>query len=316
MTTAAATTLPAPGLHHGVPFDVYASWPAVSSSSVLKRMRRSAQYAKATEGQDVGGTPDTAIGNAFHHLLLEPERFASRFVVAGTCEATVKSTGAPCRLNGSRFVSGGWYCGTKGHAPAVAVDAPADERTILDGDDLARATALADAVRADPHASEVLRLAPMREVSLVWIDRWTRLPCKGRVDVFGHGQGRVRLWDVKKSARAHPDEFEREILKRGWHQQIAHYDSGLRALGLTPDEVGFIVVHDCKADDVHEVGVYDLVTDALELGREKNEKALAEYAACLRANRWPGWGRRPVSVPTYALARDEDDVEENNQGGD
>ena len=304
-------TLPKDGIHEGVPFDEYHAWKAVGNSSVLRRMRRSALYTKAMEGRpDEESTADQVIGQAVHALVLEPDRYAERFVELTRCAAIRAKDGQRCENPGTKIgADGECFCGVHGKGVSSS-----DARIALTEDQVNRADAMANAVVQDDEARKILARCTTREVSLLWTDPATGLRCKGRADLWAADPFDAYLWELKKSARAHPTAFPREILTRGYHSQLAWYDTGARVLGFTPSSVGLIVVHDAAKDDVHEVGTYDLIADALELGREVNRRALDEYAACVREGKWPGWGRRPLSVPNWALGIEDEDEQEVTNG--
>lgn len=304
--TGAAFPLPADGLH-SVDYATYSSWDAVGNTSVLKKMRRSPLYCHETRGKDAGSSDAKDAGRALHALLLDPGSFNEQFVIGGRCVGVTEKNG-PCKSNGSVIVSGRSYCGT--HVKALG-EVEKDPRTPLTQEEVARLRRMVDAIHGDADACKILDACTEREVSILWTDKRTGLRCKGRADLFGEYPTGAFLWEVKKSIHAHPDGFEREILRLGYHLQLAWYDAGLRALGFYPECVGILAVNDCKGDDVHEVGVYDLIADALELGREKNRATLDEYAECVRSGKWRGFGRRPISVPTYALGVMDDESNDN-----
>ena len=303
---APASRWPEPGIHLGVPFADYHALKAVSNSGTLKKMRRSALYFDRTRGADSPDTADRRIGRAVHTLALEPNQFYARFAVLGKCAGLTKTSG-PCRYNASVIVGGVGYCGT--HAPEGVEPDALDP---LSDDQAERARAMADAVWADEDAAALLRRCPLTEVSVVWIDETTGLLCKGRIDRLGESNpiSATEFVDLKKSRAAHPDTFAREMLKMGYHTQLAWYGAGLRANGVGDMTPTIVAVNDAAGDDVHEVGVYPLIVDALMLGHESNQRVLAEYAECVRTGRWPGFGTRPLSVPGWALMANPDDVDE------
>ncbi len=299
------------GIHDGVPFKTYLEIPAVSNSGVLNRMKRSAAYCRATEGEDFKATKDMRTGSAVNDLVLVPDLYPERFRILQRCIATL-GNGGLCKNTGQLLHGGRGYCGV--HAPKGG-EVDATDLILIDEKQDRRARDMADAVLADADAAEVLRLCPRREVTLLWTHEATGIRCKGRVDLFGDSPMNAQAWDLKKSVKATPDEFSREILKRGYHSQAAWYDDGLRTLGIYVETWGLIVVNDQAADDVHEVGTYPLMADALELGREQNRALFATYAECKRTGVWRGFGRQPLSVPAWALAdRDDDDNEAGADG--
>lgn len=292
------------GVHLGVPFAAYLSIPAVSNSGSLARIRRSAAFYYANLGADRDSTPDMRVGSVVNDLVLCPDVFESRIVVCGPCCGTLVKGGL-CGNNGKVVVGGRSYCGK--HAPEGAEP---DPRITVTEEQLARAQDMATAVLTDPDASALLKRCGLREVTLLWTDPATGLRCKGRVDAVEETTSPFELpkmLDLKKSIKAHPDHFPSEIQKRNYHGQLAFYDSGWHALTGTHTEPHIIAVNDVKGDDVHEVGTYQIIADAIEAGRDANRKALAKIKACQDSGQYPGFGARPMSIPAWALGADDED---------
>ncbi len=305
-----AATLP-DGIHLDVPFADYVAIDAVSNSGALAKMRRSPLYYLKTRGEETPGTPAMQSGNAVNDLVLQPDRFDERLVVAGRCVATL-AKGGVCTKNGSKVIDGLSYCGT--HADETA---EADPRITLTPEQFRRAKDMAAAVLSDEDAAPLLLRCKLREVTLVWTDRATGLRCKGRIDAIEDGTANPfvlpKMLDLKKSRKARPSDFPGEIMRRGYHAQLAWYDTGYHAITGIHTEPYIVAVNDQPGDDVHEVGTYQIIADAIEAGRDANRKTLALIRKCLDENRYPGFGALPLSIPAWGLANDEDDADEAEQ---
>lgn len=306
-------TLP-DGIHLDVPFSDYLAIDAVSNSGDLSRVRRSAAYYHAMKGKDTGGSsPAMRVGSLVNDFVLVPHLALSRFVVAGDCGATLKN-GNECGNAGRVVVDGESYCGK--HAP----DSAPDDMILVTEEQVRRAQDMADAVLDDEDAAALLNRCGLREVTMLWTDRATGLRCKGRVDAIEDGTVNPfrlpAMLDLKKSMYAHPDRFPSEVMRRGYHQQLAFYDSGYHTITGLHTEPYIVAVNDQKGDDVHEVGTYQIIADAIEAGRDANRKALAFIKKCQDEGRYPGFGARPMSIPAWAMGDDEDDGDEPSEGGD
>lgn len=305
----------ADGVHLGVPFADYLAIDAISNSGALKKMRRSAAYYHATKGADDNETEAMRVGSVLNDLVLCPDVFDSRIVVCGDCCATLVKGGL-CGNSGKIVVDGLSYC--RKHAPDGAEP---DPRITVTQDQLDRAQDMADAIRGDPDASALLARCDLREVTLIWTDPATGLRCKGRIDAI---EGKCAdpfnlpaMLDLKKSAKAHPERFEREIMDRGYHAQLAFYDDGWRVLTGTYTAPYIVAVNDQKGDDVHEVGTYQIIADAIESGRESNRALLTLIQKCQDEGRWPGFGARPMSIPAWAIGdHDDEDGDGTSEGGE
>ena len=297
------------GIHTGIDFAAYLAIDAVSNSGALAKMRRSPLYYKMTKDTPTEGTEAMRVGNAVNDLVLQPAQFSRRLVVSSRCVATM-AKGGVCPNPGTSIRDGLSYCGK--HAPA---DGATDERIIITDDQFKRAKDMADAVLSDTDAAALLTRCSSREVAIVWTDPATGLRCKGRIDALEDGAPNPfalpKMLDLKKSIKARPSDFPAEIMRRNYHGQLAWYDTGYHALTGVHTEPWIVAVNDQKADDVHEVGVYQIIADAIEAGREANRKTLALVKKCHDENRWPGFGTMPMSIPAWGLgAEDEDDITE------
>lgn len=312
MTT---TTDIADGIHPGLPFDEYLAIDAVSNSGALNRMRRSPLYYRMTRGTESEGTKDTRIGNAVNDLVLQPAEFDKRLVVAGRCCATL-AKGGVCSKSGSVVVDGRSLCGT--HYDAER-DGEPDPRILVTDEQMRRARNMAAAVLSDENAAPLLARCRLREVSLVWTDERTGLRCKGRIDALQDGTPNPfqlpALIDLKKSRKARPSDFPGEIMRRNYHGQLAWYDTGHHVLTGLHVEPWIIAVNDQTGDDVHEVGTYQIIADAIEAGREANRKTLALIKKCRDEDRYPGFGSMPMSIPAWAMAADDDDADDDGVDG-
>lgn len=109
---------------------------------------------------------------------------------------------------------------------------------------------------------------------------------------------------------AAPDALARKMVADGWHIQAAMAERGLNV--LDPQTAGrrcylFVVQEDTKP---YALSVVEIGEGALTLGRKLLDQAADIWAACMKANRWPGYPL-DVEVPqipgwyeTQTLARE------------
>lgn len=78
------------------------------------------------------------------------------------------------------------------------------------------------------------------------------------------------------------------------------YLDGLNTLAPHDRKFVFVAV---EKEPPYAVAVYELEEDALQLGRDDYQKHLAQYAECVKTNRWPGYGDGMdyVSLPSWAF---------------
>ncbi|MFU2053306.1 PD-(D/E)XK nuclease-like domain-containing protein [Bordetella hinzii] len=169
-----------------------------------------------------------------------------------------------------------------------------------------RETALrqAESVRRLPDVAEALA-AGRPEVSAYWIDPDTGVLCRCRPDwVHPAGESGVILLDVKTYSDASPAEFARQIARKRYHVQDAFYSDGFaRASGL--DVLAFVFVA-VETEWPFAASAVMLDEPGKRQGAIDMRRDLTTYAACLKANDWPGHGAaiHQVSMPAWALTNE------------
>lgn len=98
-----------PGLYPNVDNDVYQALDCASNSRLTRMIKSAAHCRQAIDFPD-DPTPALILGDAFDCLLLTPDQFDSRIVVAGKCGAT-KKDGCDCGNPGKFMIDGQWRCG-------------------------------------------------------------------------------------------------------------------------------------------------------------------------------------------------------------
>lgn len=227
---------PAPGIYHGKSFEEYASWKAVNSGVVKWGLISPKHCAAALNGEIKSeDTKDRRLGRAIHCMLLEPDEFGERFVIAGRCEGVFKSgenKGQRCGAPGKYFIGGQWACGKHG-----ASDAQSEFETLTE-DEARRVRGAVDAVKHLPDEVRPMVSRPgWTEVSIVWEHKGIKL--KGRLDRYSEGK-RPLIIDVKKMqvGKGQREECQKAILRWGYHIQAAIYVKGIEALsGVRPEFV-------------------------------------------------------------------------------
>ena len=113
--------------------------------------------------------------------------------------------------------------------------------------------------------------------------------------------------DYKTTADASPAGVQKAIEKYSYHQQDALYCKGIEAAGLVTGSVRFLFVFQQKTPP-YLVTVRELTDGDREIGRARNERALAVYAECERTGEWPDWTGPTddipfINLPTWAAIR-------------
>lgn len=256
-------------------YEDYAAIQAINWST-LKHMRESPAHYRAAQSAPL--TPDTdalILGRVAHMALWEPDRLLTDVVA--------------------------WDGGTR---RGKAWDAFKEEhagKDIIRSRDLEPIRRMADAVRSHPAAGPILKAAGKGEQTITWTDTRTKLPCKARIDWLTDDGDLV---DVKTTADLSPVGFSRAVHRYGYHGQLAHYWSGCIANGLRVRRALIIAV---EKTEPYDVVVYQLENGAPEgalfVGRQMRDELLAELAACIDTDTWPGRSTtiEPLDLPRYAL---------------
>jgi len=272
-------TVPAVGLHRGMPSEVYHSVDAVSSSR-LKLLRRSPAHLAQERVNPTPATEAMILGEAIHYAVLEPDAFIERYAAMPKVDGRTK----------------------EGKAIKAEFEQANQGKAILSYDDYARCLAVSDAVAAHSKAWALLERADMREVSGFWNDPLTGLFCKLRSDAVCSGIS--TMFDIKSTNDASRVEFERSIFQYGYHRQGAHYIDGMAVLGHKIDHYAIIAV---EKQAPFAVAVYRLKNEVLQLGRKENIQLMELWKRCEDSGEWPGYPEQitDIGIPQWAINQTE-----------
>lgn len=138
------------------------------------------------------------------------------------------------------------------------------------------------------------------EQTLVWQDVGTW--CRSRLDWLAND--RTLILDYKTTGgSAHPSDWTRSgIENMGGDIQAAFYTRGLRCAKNVDAKFVFMVQ---EIDPPYPVSFIGMPPSFLALGDQKVNAAIAQWADCLRTDKWPAYPNRIVypEAPAYAEAR-------------
>jgi hypothetical protein len=308
-TNEESAELPPPGVHEGVPFDLYCQWPALNQS-VVKHGRRSMRHLKAAlDGMLEKGQSDAQrMGRALHCKLLEPDVFDKEWVTSEGCCATLasgKNKGNPCGKTATLYEASTqhWFCGT--HAKGKEVVEPTNMLSWEQMDDI---DAMCDAMKADP-AIALLRQQGGREVSVVWeVDG---RPAKARLDKLSEAAGGwpptiVDLKKVRVGGGAE-EAFLRAAVDYGYDIQAAWYQDAVHA--TTGERPVFVWVA-VEEEYPYAINVLQASQSMVDFGRERYEWVLERMAQCEKVEHWPGYMRgtraKKVDMPPWFVERERE----------
>lgn len=261
----------APGLHQGVPDDVYhARKLYVVNKTGIDRVNQSPAHFKVwVEGGVVRESPALDFGQAFHCATLEPAVFAERYAV--------EPDFGDCRYKDNKTARDTWRAKN------------AFKRS-LSGEHSDAITAMAASVRAHPIAGKLL-VGGVPELTVLWNDEATGLPCKSRADYYVADKQLVV--DLKTTLDASEREFKRSVVSYRYHVQDALYRSGFAAVGAPIQHFIFVAV---EKTPPYAVAVYALDADAVAAGFAAARKNINTLSDCVRFDRWPSYSDHIVTL--------------------
>ena len=269
-----------PGSYYAdVPNEVYHSMSGISKSGLDLINRSPAHYAHR-----VARAPsrNMEMGTAIHTALLEPERFATDYMLLREVKDRRTS------------------------AYKEAVKVYGSERT-LTGPEADKVAGMQEAVYANPHARKLLESDGWRELSGMANDPETGATCRHRFDLLTVDGIAV---DVKKTQDARPEAFQRSVYNYRYHVQAAFYAD--QYYWITGNRLKGFMFLAIEEEMPHGVQVYYLDDSSLAIGREEYRADLARYARCITDSDWPAYDSRPslLSLPDWVLSRYENDLED------
>ena len=169
---------------------------------------------------------------------------------------------------------------------------------LLTDSDYRLAKGMAEAVRANPDAAELLTSQMTCEASVFARDHIYGVDLRTRPD--GWRKDIATLIDLKTTVDASPEGFAKQAANFGYHIQDQFYRRVMTLAGHEIDRFVFIAVGK-KAP--HKVGVYELDWRTLDEGNAAVKYALEQYARAQETGVWDyGFGElQTLQIPPYAL---------------
>ena len=176
--------------------------------------------------------------------------------------------------------------------------ADAEGALLLTASDYRLAKGMAEAVRANPDAAELLSGKMHCEASIFTRDQIYGVDMRARPD--GWRTDIATLIDLKTTIDPSPEGFSRQAANLGYHVQDQFYRRVMTLAGYEIDRFVFIAVGK-KAP--HKVGVYELDWRSLEEGNAAVKHALEQYARALETGVWDyGYGElQTLSIPPFSF---------------
>ena len=165
-----------------------------------------------------------------------------------------------------------------------------------------RVEQIAARVRQHEFARTLLDLPGHTELTIIWREPETEIPCRVRLDKVGElPDGALAVPDLKTAREVRPSEFAKSIREHGYHVQAALYSDALAALCPAREVIyGIIAVRNRRP---HKVGAWPMATRAIEKGREVYMAALRDYKERTASGDWlEAWEHdysREIDLPEW-----------------
>ena len=258
-----------PGIYSGISNADYHRDPALGSTSLKTLATRTPAHYQWDKTHPKFSDAFT-LGTAVHSVILEDDITQIALVEADN-----------------------WM--TKAAKEAKAASLEAGKQPLL-SKEWDQVVAMRDAVAAHPVAGALLS-GHKAEESVFWDEDGLTLKC--RPDAWQAGM----LVDLKTTVNADPSEFGKTAHNFGYHQSAAHYIDGVKA--ATGEELPFKFVLVEKTAP-YFVSVVELDIEAINIGRQLNDRAKRIYRECVETNTWPGYPNADlISLPMWAIYQAE-----------
>lgn len=166
-------------------------------------------------------------------------------------------------------------------------------------DEHERVVGMVKSLRDHPQAAALLADGEA-EVSAYAPDPETGVMRRARFDLLREDLG----VDVKTATSSHPIDFARAVASFGYHQQHAWYVDVAYDLGHDLRGFVFVVV---TSTEPYAVRTYELVPSAVDVGRERNRRALDTYQRCTETGDWSDpTDITPIDIPRWAYYQNQE----------
>lgn len=263
-----------PGIYYDLSNAEYHASPGISNSGLGLIDESPATYIWNQRAPvDEDKTKALDMGTALHCILLEPDEFKKRFIVAPEFNRRTNAG----KEEEQEFLS---ECSELG-------------KTIMTAEEGRKLNFMRESALAHPDAKWLLESEGHAEASIYWSDSETGELCRIRPDRII--KDRPIIIDVKKVDGM--DRFQRQVFDFGYHRQDAMYSDGYKShFGEDPIFI-FLIVSSTVSCGRYPVRVRPLDEDAKELGHQLYRKNLNEYHKAKIENDWHDF--KPIEAPHW-----------------
>lgn len=268
-----------PGIYHDISNHDYHAGEGVSKSQLDDIAINPAIFQwKKTAPVDTEKLKALDMGTALHCILLEPDEFDSRFIIAP--EFNRRTTAG------------------KEEEKYFLKDCESSGMTVMDAEQGRKLKLMRDSALCHPAAKWLLEADGFCESSLYWRDEETGELCRCRPDKYL--SQRPVIVDVKKVADM--DRFSRHVAEFRYHVQDAMYRDGFYQVNGVYPLFLFIAVSETIDCGRYPTRVFELEKEDVDAGHAEYRRNLSTYHECLVSNDWGGI--ETIGRPAWARKQD------------
>jgi hypothetical protein len=209
-------------------------------------------------------------GNALHTMVLEPEEFDKRYMLAEKFDRRTKA----------------------GKEEYAAMLDMRGDRQFIAQDAMQELLNMKNSIDLNPWAKDLIAGADY-EKSIYWEDSTSSLLCKVRPDAW-HDEFIV---DLKTSMAADLKSFQRSFYAYGYHVQAGMINQAI--LHVTGKDVRNFVFIAIEKEPPYAVGVYQLSEEGLERGIQKFKDMILGVKICIEKDEWPSYTPGSIELPNW-----------------
>ena len=270
-----------PGIYYGMSFKDYLAIPAINSS-YLKGYSKTPAHTQLPDKD----SKDLRFGRLLHTYVLEGERkFYDNHYVVGKMDMRKKDN--------------------KEKLARLQVENAGKE--LVDSQDVWKLKNMRDIIMLHPTSSALLKEGTP-EITVVWEDPETGLPCKGRIDWLPKGDFNNVLVDLKKTKNASKYIFRRDHDNYMYFVSTGFYYEGyLRVTGQPLETITYMLAED---EPPWRVETYTMNLEYVDIGLNMCHKWLREEVKCREAGFYPPWsnaGADELDPPMYLKQKGDEE---------
>jgi len=247
-----------------IPDNEYFALPAVNNST-LKKMEFSPERFRYEIENPSDRSPAFELGSAIHMAILEPEKFASTYIIQPKFDRRTKI----------------------GKEASAAWEAENHGKSSITNDDLEIVKRISDRIKGNEEFAKYFSTG-LRESVFTAKDPETGLWLKCKCDNYLPPDLNV-IVDLKTTDCAARWVFNSDITRYKYYIQAAFYmDVVTLATGIRPDAFAIIAVEKTRNCDIAK---FTFEECDLEIGRKEYRVWLNQLAECLQDDKWPGYDK-------------------------